>query len=228
MNLLEDIAINQASFIMHNETGRPYLDEEGACHVFISAKEARAFVKEKENVTASPPRFTEFRSAARTGFAGGAKALVLHAGAETSQAALSERDIARGFYNNQANRTLCMLKQTRKKRWLAELSKCHFLIPAKIDRKDGITILYGIVTRSDSDDFLYLAFTDLDEYGLWAQKVEGWEPLKVGYHALHQIARNNGIMLNLYGNRFIVSKKMLGRIPDPEETAEDKENKEGS
>lgn len=205
--------INQAYIIMSTKTGKPYIDDANASYLFQQERYAKAFVLDKKNVAIDGPKYYNVINLFSQCYAAGADVLYINRSGKKEKITLSPSVVERAFYNHHSNQIIGQLKQTKRKSFLPELKKAYFIMASKIVVDDDkVSILYATAEKEDEDRFLYLAFTDLDEYSYWSSRVKGWEPLRVRYDSLRRISKHHGVLFNPYGNNFVLTRKMMEAI----------------
>ena len=211
------------------QTGKPYLDEERCCYLFRDAKDAGETQNTFPDTFVGDPWFYEREKLAALCYAAGADYIKLKIGKEEAKLPLTAEIVKVGPYNHELAGVLALLKQTRQQRYLKKLALCEFIVAVKIKKNPELEIVYGIVKHTIKEvDPLYLVFSDLEEYNLWATNVPGWSPLKISCRELQRMRGKHGIMINPSGNRMILKAKDLQDIPIPaEKPQEDEQQKEG-
>lgn len=216
---------NQLYLLNSTITGKPYLDESCHCIMYCHAEDAKEAEGTIPDTLLSPPKYFKFPQLAEICFAAGADAIrLVNKGKETVFAV--DEDMVPPFAGDHALcANLMRFKQTKKRKYLAQMAFCSFIVPAKVLSEGEPGVVYGIVKHTVADaGMLYVAFSDLSEYALWAGNFPQWSPLKVDYRTMRRICGKNGIMLNPSGNRLVISDDMLEVIPLPEEPGNKEED----
>lgn len=209
-----DKEIDQAYTILSTKTGRHYLDQNNACYIYTSKDKAEEFVEKTKDTMIDGPKYYIIKEMMKECYDAGADSISFSVGDATEQIALYSDIMEREFCNHTASQVLAQIKQTRKRSLLAKLSDERFLVPAKIEEQENsVSILYSVAKTEAGDKMLYVAFTDLSEYEVWRSHVSGWNVLEMGYTSLWRIARHHGVLLNPYGNRFVLKRSMMEEIP---------------
>lgn len=130
---------------------------------------------------------------------------------------LQEDLLERRFYNGKANADIARYLYTKDPACLISMSEDRFIVPIKITNQPYVKAVYLTVydrnNRSEgSQDFYYLAFTDLKEYEKWGKEKEEWKPLMVDFESLARIGKNHGFIINLMGTRFLLNKKKFEMV----------------
>ena len=218
--------IDQAYIIMSSKTGYPYLGDGNESYVFTRARDAKLFVEKTPDTIAEGPKYFKISDLMSQCYAAGADRISLYVGSKNEVFPLTENLVERAYYNHTLNRVYAKLKQTKHKKSLKYFAKERFILPAKIDNENNsVSILYAVAQIEDGT-FLYVAFTDLDEYNIWASHVHGWSPLEVDYKTLWRIAKHHGALINLYGSRFVLKREYMEYIQEEcgNDNSEDEES----
>ena len=208
----EIIDINPVYLITYKTSGRPYIDEERISHAFLRRTDAEIYVNEKDELAKQFCEVTDGRHYGYDEFTGmcyssGAEKIYLQTGTELIDITIGRLPPNR-YYNPKLAGTLNLLLTTRKKQYLYELYKRKFIVPIRID--NGIVINYGIARIQEREFFL--VFSDTDEYGIWASKVEGFEPLELTFKEIQSLSLERDIIINITGSRFLLDKKKIDKI----------------
>ena len=219
MLTVKSLEANKLYILNSTLTGKPYLDEKRCCFLFRDEKDAKEAQKKCPNTSVGTPWYYELDMLATLCFAAGADGIHVKIGKEEMTLPLSERNVRIGAYNHELSGYFALLKQTRQQRFLHKFAICEFIVPVKIKKDPELQIVYGVAKSTVRElGMLYLVFSDLDEYHLWADQVPGWSPLKIHFRELEMIRGENGIMINPSGNRLVVGAKDLATIPHTETT----------
>ena len=214
----EIIDINPVYLITYKTSGRPYIDEERISHAFLRRTDAEIYVNEKDELAKQFCEVIDGRHYGYDEFTGmcyssGAEKIYLQTGTELIDITIGRLPPNR-YYNPKLAGTLNLLLTTRKKQYLYELYKRKFIVPIRID--NGIVINYGIARIQEREFFL--VFSDTDEYGIWASKVEGFEPLELTFKEIQSLSLERDIIINITGSRFLLDKKKIDKILAEAET----------
>jgi len=210
---MPNLEIKEAYMVISSKTGKPYLDADNTSFVFTDKKEAENYINRTPCTILEGPRYYKISNMLTQCYAAGAERIRLQIGKQTEDLPLAQNVVDRNYYNNTMNRVLSQLKQTKRKTFLKKFADERFILPVKIKASDdNVEIFYGVAQNGADDSFLYLAFSDLDEYTAWSARIPDWSPLEVGYNTLWRICRHHGVMINPYGNRFILTRKMMEEI----------------
>ena len=149
-------------------------------------------------------------------YAAGARTLIEHKGYKETQQTLEEKALRRRYYNPDLSADTARYIHTHKDDYLKIMRECRFIVPVKIRNHPEVSVEYATVILQGLP-YMYLVFTDLEEYGKWEKQVPGWHPLEVGSDGLQRIGRKHGFFLNPCGSKIIISGKMLETINEEEE-----------
>ena len=204
------IAQNSIYLIESALSNKPYIDTERTSYAFTNADDAENYAEGIEDVRVkSPQKYTSFDLCSLC-YAAGADAIMI----DLEQKLIITRQMrAQHPYNHTLNGELALIKQTGDKQHLLNMKRCVFLVPVRIEHRPSVKIKYGIAKhKQNTVPPLYLAFSDLDEYRVWASENHDWDPIKVDFAALYRIASRRGVMINPTGNRIVITPKMLSDI----------------
>lgn len=217
---------NEASqrFVLFSTiTGAPYIDPNSAAHAYLSEEAAKkADIPEAgyKRITGTPYELYYLC------YKAGAHTLTWHTNTVTQTDALREQDIPIEYYNHALCNVLARIKEFRKKSDMYLLGNCEFLVPAKIEKSPSLVqVIYGIAQRSQEDtEWLYLAFSTLEEYELWRsgqpeEEAGRWNPLRLRFSSLREVCGRHGILLNPSGNRLVIPAGWIADVHSRQQTA---------
>lgn len=212
---MQEKEINEAYTITSSKTNGLYVDEDNTCYVFSSKTRAEAFILTRPELSFDGPKYYTLTSLMTYCYAAGATVMQLTIGTVREKMPLAESMLESRYYNNQLNRVITHLRQTKKKKYLKELKDCEFIMPARIEENDnGVSIFYAVAQIENGEEFKYLAFSDLDEFGVWSGHVPGWSPIKMTYRSMWRISRHHGVILNPYGRKFTIQREHMEYIEE--------------
>ena len=58
----------------------------------------------------------------------------------------------------------------------------------------------------------FLAFSSLDEYNVWAEKVEGYNPIEITYDEMVELCGSDDCIINIFGARYILTQEKIRMI----------------
>lgn len=219
------LEVNKAYVLMSSLTGHMYISPDRKAYVFYRQKDGENFIDEWQNgmrehlqkfekPLLDEPRYYMMDDLLGNCCAAGGQTLVIRANEKAEEFPVIPARLPKRYYNQDLTWILSMLKTTRKESWLKKLMGHTMIVPVQIE-ENGTGIYYAIARSRESDEYLYLAFTDLTEYSLWASKTEGWSPLEVEYQTVWDVAHKRGLILNVQGNRFVIDTSMAQKLPRP-------------
>ena len=205
------IESNRLYVISSTYTGRVYMDEQRTVYAFLNPEQAEEFTEEHPGTDVLHPTFYTEEQLIDSMYSHGADRIIVTNRKDVLEVKTYESQGVHVPTNHDLNGAITLLRDFKKEAMLKDLGKCEYLIPTKI--KDGSQISYAVLKHPVEElGFLYLAFSDLTEFNAWAAEVGGYEPLKVPFARLKEIAKKSGLMINPCGNRVILTEAMLSKI----------------
>lgn len=205
-------------------TKRPYIDESRQAYLFADKTAASEFIKNQRHgktVCVDLSR-EKLKTICSRCYAAGAEYIVISESGGRKIRGLSERHLDKNYYNCRLSADLSLLQHTKKMKYVSDLAECEYIVPIKITNGEEVSIVYATVSRGSGEHYLYLAFTDLQEYGRWEKEVgPGWKPLAVDIDGVKRIGRKHGFMINPMGGRFILSMDILKKLPSEDDEEDD-------
>lgn len=214
MGAKEDISINRIYVAVSEKTGRYKLTDNNHISVFFTEEEAEKHISNMKDARKEGPRMTDFETISRIGKQAGADVVDIYASGIKTEEPIPEFKKER--LNPKLNRALAHLKESGKKQYLMELLDCVYYVPCRIESQ--LDIMYGV---AKAQDILYaLAFSDLDEFWNWSGGM-AWDPLEVTFHELLRVASRREIIINVTGNRYVLTKKKMEKMREYEKNLVD-------
>lgn len=199
------------SYLITTDSGYAYLDDDFCAYLFFNLEEATVFIKSNTQPTRiQNEKFRDEQELLIHCYLSGANKIKVSQKTKHQIVLINETTLPLGFYNNSLNGNLALFIASKKKIYLQKMTEEKFIVPIRIKNNSAQEITYGVVKLNrDSDNFHYLAFTNLKEYEKWAAKAEGWQPLLVTYDIMCQISGERGYIINLFGNRLSLPYKLM-------------------
>ncbi len=197
-----------AYLIISDITGRPYLDELRCAYAFSSEDAAEDFAEKIGRAHTWTAKGGIGVAEMSRCYAAGANTLIERGGGKESRQTLLEDGMLRRHYNSELCADEARYIQTRQLDYIRSMRNCRFLVPVKIRNHPEMSVEYA-TAKIPGMLYKYLAFSDLEEYGKWGGKNEGWEPLEVKAEVLARIGRKHGFLLDACGARLLISRGML-------------------
>jgi len=215
IDLKKALELNELYIPYSTLTKKPYMDNEGGIHIYFRKEEAIRFTDDRENIEINGPLFSRLADIHSKAYAMGATHITARNGQSLMKLALDKKIMAQHFYNPDTNRNLILLKETRNIMHYNAMKECSFLVPVRVKNslEEGAQISYATVSTGENTPYYYLAFSDMDEYSAWAERVKGWEPLLVGTDILKRIGKHHGVVINPMGLQLVISDEMLKKLP---------------
>lgn len=192
-------------------TGRPYIDKARQAYVFTTKGRAQEMFGWMETVTIELPPAFNAKQTISDCYAAGAESIVIRRQTGQEIYTIDESVLERRFYNGKLNADIALLMHTKDKQYLRNMEDCKFIIPVKITNYPDVRIVYATVVLKDKP-YMYLAFTDLDEYNKWSGLVKGWKALSVDAYDLIRIGKKHGYMVNVCGFKLIITGRTLKQL----------------
>ncbi len=207
MSLEEDIMVNKVYLVRSSKTGRLKLTENNHTCVFFTEKEAKQFAANTDGTLVGESAFTTLDLLDRMSKCAGADMIDIYTGDGLQERVIPK--IKDKYVNQQLTRALTRLKETQQKPYLLEFADCRFIVPGKIEGQSDIVYC---IAKSDTASYT-LCFTDLDEYSAWAGS-SAWQPLSVNWNGLMRVAGKKEIIMNVAGNRYVLTKDKIRKVKD--------------
>ena len=204
--LKDSVQKKELYIIMSEKTGRYMLTDNDHASVFFMREAADKYAAGRKYARVEGPKHMDYPTICEISRQAGACKIDLYDGAGKK----AEEDIPvikKKKLNPKLNGAIAHLKETGKKEYLYRLLECRFIVPCRI--KEGTEIIYAM--GKIRDDIYALAFTDLDEFWIWGGEMD-WSPLEVTYAGLLRVANRREIILNITGNRYILTKDKLTKL----------------
>ena len=208
MSIENTVSINQIYIVMFEKTGQPYITPEGDSVIYLKPEDANKFISTHPGTVLDGPNFLKTEDLCSMCYAAGATRIemIMPKGEQKRYEDLTKMP-KRKFYNHSLNHALNLLHETKRKEYLQELKDQNFIVPVKINNDSNIVIEYSIAKVKDKNYFL--AFSNLDEFDIWASKVQGYKPLKISYDELIELCKADDCIINIYGARYILTQDKI-------------------
>ena len=202
------LSINQIYTVIFQKTGQPYITEDKDVLIYLKKEDAEKFLKENEGTSLRGPEFVKAEDLCSLCYGAGANQIriIMPGGKQERKENLLKMPVKK-YYNIQLNYNLNMLHETKKKKYLYEFKDSRFIIPIKIDNSSEYIIEYSSAKIKEKKYFL--AFSDLREYGIWSEKVNGYEPIEISFDELVELCDGDDVILNIYGSRYVLSQDKI-------------------
>lgn len=191
-----------------------FIDEKRNAYIFSDEQEALSFVSEIPDTELLPAPEKVDRHVFTTCFAAGAEILRERDGTGMEiEHVLREEKLEKRFYNEALNADITRYKHTKNVVYLKALKDCSFIVPVRITNEPYTKIVYATARRNreGKEEYAFLAFTDLEEYGKWTEKDNGWKPLLIDHEVMMRIGGKHGFILDVYRTGFYITTKMLSK-----------------
>lgn len=210
------VSKNKKFLIMSKLTKLAYIDELRRAFLFDNKKIAEEFVKITAGTYVDDKSRQPTKAICSYCYASGADTIIILANKKKEVRALKERHLDKHYYNCRLSADITRLVHTQDVKYLKDFAECKFIVPIRITNTETVSIAYATVTKSSrSNNYLYLAFTDLYEYEKWIRKIPDpglWKPLQVDAAGLKRIGKDHGFIFNIYGGKNILKNKDLRQI----------------
>ena len=211
--------------IMSRLTKQPFIDEKRNAYVFRKKEEAEAFASEIRDTKVRETEKDAGQSVFSECFAAGAKTLRERSGDREVTHDLSEEEMDKRFYNGALNANVARYLHTHNLEYLRAVKNCRFIVPIRITNEPYTKIVYATLYRNtdakNKRQYVFIAFSDLEEYEKWTERENGWKPLLIDNYVMSRIGRRHGFILDIYRTGFYISGKLVRRYIFPEEENND-------
>ena len=205
------LSINQIYLVIFEKTKQPFVTEDGDVFVFLTEEDSREFLKTNPGTTLQGPQYFAIEDLSSLCYgAGGTKIRVKVPGKNQERIEDLTKMPIKKYYNFKLNQALNLLHETKKKKYLYEMSDKKFIVPIKINTGKDIVIEYGIARSGDKKFFL--AFSNLDEFDNWSKLAEGYSPIEISYDELVELCGSDDCVLNVAGTRYMLSQDKMNTI----------------
>ena len=208
----DEINSNPICLVIHQKTGRPFIDASRNAYIFLKEEDAKKFCQLHHLVEMEGPRYFKYEEICSTCYSAGAKCIIARGFSKGNEKIELTKIEKRKDYNTELNKNLNLLHETKKKEYLLDIVNNIFIVPVKInnENKSEIIIEYSIAEIKGINYFI--AFSDVDEYTLWASKVDGFKPLEITYRELRSLCHEDDCIINIYGSRYILTQEKMAKI----------------
>ena len=212
----------QGQYLIISElTQKAYIDEKRNAYLLLykeAAKEYTEKIKRTTFVDLSEFAFPEICSYV---FASGAMYLIVCGQEKREEFKLERKKLRNKYYNANLHANLARYLHTKDLRYLRALSHSYFIVPIRIKNSPDASISYA-TARIKNRPYVYVAFTDLEEYYKWDEVVAGWQPLEVDAAGFKRIGEKHGYLINPFGRNVLITKEMMRHIKVEEEESEER------
>lgn len=200
-------------FIIVSEiTKKPYIDEKRNAFLFFHDDDSKKYTEKIKNTTSVDISKYDFLEICSYAYSSGAINLIVQ-GEKAQEVFRLEKDkLKKKYYNSNLNANISRYLTTNNKRYIRALSDCYFIVPIKIENHPNANITYA-TARIKNSPYVFVAFTDLEEYKKWEKIVKGWKPLEVDAEGFKRIGGKHGYIINPCGRNMIINKNLVSMIP---------------
>jgi hypothetical protein len=176
-------------------TKRPYIDEDRKAYMFRNLSRAELFCSGLSKTRPIDMTDCNDKMIYSECYAAGAVTVICEDGIRKTEIELKKEDLQRRYYNNRLNADIALLARTKKTQYLKDMANCTFLVPMRTINSPNVYMLYATVGNKKGM-YSYIAFSDLESFTRWSERVSGWQPLRVDCGGLRQIGRKHGFVVN--------------------------------
>ncbi len=211
MSIANTLSLNQSYLVIFDKTKQPFITPEGDAVIYIKESDAAKFLNDNPGTTLYGPEFFKAENICSACYGSGAIRLKVIMPNRTQERYEDLKKMPKKkYYNNELNYSLNLLHETKKKEYLYKLGKGFYIVPIKINNDSSIVIEYSIAKIKDKNYFM--AFTSLDEYNAWAERVAGYEPLEISFNELTDLCKEDDCLLNVSGARYVLNQDKIAMI----------------
>ena len=187
--------------IRSTATGRLYIDKDLRCYLFESDRDATQFCEQYDSLEVEPSDYIKQAPFISKCYGLGFEQIRIKEAANEQfvNIKIEKDDARRQFYNRDAIKSILRLKQTKKKKYLRDLSNAFFIAPMIINprkEKEYPVIQYCFATLQDDTRF-FLLFVTLHDFDEWnASQGNKYAPCKTTLAEFNRIRKKNPILIN--------------------------------
>ncbi len=211
MSIASTLSINPIYLVIFEKTGQPYITEDGNVYVFLKESDAHEFMQNSPGTAIKGPEYRTSEELCSDCYGAGALKIVIKIPGKNQE---RTEDLTRikkkKYYNFELNHELNLLHETKKKKYLYGLADKKYIVPIKINTGSDVVIEYSIAKMKENRYFL--AFSSLDEYNVWAEKVEGYNPIEITYDEMVELCGSDDCIINIFGARYILTQEKIRMI----------------
>lgn len=201
-------------YLSSEKTGHPYMTEDLIFFAYGNSEQAELSSQKKRDVSVSGPRDKAYLL--QMGYSIGAKRIRFCIRDEITETEIAKRPASEKYYNPRLNAMLIMAKQTREYIWLRKLKSLTIITAIRFRDPLMIRTEYATVHKKGQNEYMYLAFSDLDEYSVWISsdtvKRKDFMPVEMSFKTFCQLCGRKGCMFNPAGNRLVLNNETLKKI----------------
>ena len=204
------LSINPVYLSVFEKTGQPYVTDDDEVFLFLKEEDAENFLKNHPGAVLKEPQYYTVEDLGALCYGAGAtKIKVKIPGKEQERSEDLTQMPKKKYYNFPLNHDLNLLHETKKKKYLLGFIDKNFIVPVKInpDSDTDIIIEYSIAKMKDKNYFL--AFSNLDEFEKWSEKVKGFSPIEISYSELKELCNDDDCIINIFGARYILTQEKM-------------------
>lgn len=209
-SMFQSVKIAQSYIVRSKITRRWYLDEERRIFLFFLQSEGEAFCLDHPDTCLTEAAYYDPDDLRAKAYRGGARSIFCTRNGEEEKVPVGPRNVRPGFYQNDLNAWISLLKETQKPVYIKRMLGEWFLVPAKVMNGERPSISYATIHNKSQDNvFYFLAFSDIEEFKPWNSKNPGWQLLRVNLATLYQIGKKHGFVVNVYGNKITLPYDLI-------------------
>lgn len=202
---------NKKYIILSEITKKPYIDEKRNALLFSLKDEAESFSKNNPHTIPIDLSKYDFLEICSYAHSAGAANVVLRRNKSNKSIRLEKDKLKKKYYNSSLSANISRYLHTGSKRYIRAFSDSVFIVPIKIKNHPNAGISYA-TARIKNQPYVFVAFTDLEEYKKWESLVPGWSPLEIDASGFKRIGSNHGFIINPCGKNIIITKNMMSMI----------------
>lgn len=227
VNILEKTLVNlltlkQYHQIISDKTERFYIDKDYRCYLFESEYDAKQFCEQIADIHFDDASFIKQDPFLSTCYGLGVETIRLKTSSEEqyTDIQIGRNDVRNQFYNPLAMKNILRLKQTKQRKYLANLSDVLFISPVIIDeRKVGeYPVIHYSYAMLDSPFTYYVLFTTVQEFESWNKK-QNWQyqPNQTSLQELNKVRDKNPVIINPTSDKLVLTHNQIQSITRAEQ-----------
>ena len=210
------LSINQIYLAIYEKTGQPYITENGDVFVYLKEEDAKRFLEENKGSALKGPDYYKVEDLSSICYGAGAEQIIVKVPGRNQERREDLKKMPKKkYYNFPLNRSINLLHETKKKKYLLEMKNEKFIIQVKINSDSDIVIEYSIAKMKDKNYFM--AFSNLDEFEKWSEKVKDFNPIEISFTELAELCNEDDCIINVFGARYVLSQEKIKMIREYQE-----------
>lgn len=209
---IQALSLNDFFKIMSSNTKKLFMDREFNCYMFDNKKDAEKFCENLEDTYIEPINSIRPQIFCENLYSLGYENIKITVRKDKFIIPTVKPEFQYGLHNNELNRYLILLKQTKAKKYLKHFYKTPFFCPVYITErkiKEHPNLKYSCAKITDKGVY-YILFSSIYEFEKWNSTQEtDWKPFRVKIHNFNRIRKNNPIIINPHSDRIMLTNEYI-------------------